>query len=378
MIRLATVIDTFDLGGLELACLELLSRLDRDRFDPRIYTFRPGALVDRARDAGIPVVVGYDKPPMDREWREVDSQARERWGRELTDHMTNDGADICFTWGWPEAIEAARSAGVATIVERVDGPSLAARVVDKSACARVISESRMVRDLLLAQRERFGLSPKQVVLIRNGVDLERFDPDSIDAGAARQALGIPMDAFVVGTASRLSPEKNIAQVVAAFAAASKADASFAKAARLVLAGPDGGCREELEEQARTTGLDGRVFFTGAVSNVPALLSALDVFCLTSYTEGSPAAMLEAMAMALPIVTTPVGAVLEVLDGNAIVVDVMAPRETTNALLELFRDPVLRGRLGARSRHLARRYGIDRQVAHYERVLEQAWLETRAA
>ena len=236
----------------------------------------------------------------------------------------------------------------------------------------------MVRDLLLAQRERFGLSPRQVVMIRNGVDLERFDPRSVDASAARAALGIPADAFVVGTASRLSPEKNLAQVVAAFAAASKAEPSFANVAWLVVAGPDGGSRPALEAQALAEGLNRRVLFTGAVSDVPALLSAADVFCMTSYTEGSPAAMLEAMAMALPIVTTPVGAILEVLDGNAIVVDVMAPRETTEALLALFHDPALRLRLRARSRQLARRYGIDRQVAHYERVLEEAVAETRGA
>jgi glycosyltransferase involved in cell wall biosynthesis len=377
VIRIGAVVDTFDLGGFELACLDLLRRLDPGRFGSRIYSFRPGALVEVARAAGIPVVVGHDKPPMDRDWREEDGQARGTWAVRLAQLMAADRIDLCLTWAWPEAVEAARSAGVRSVVERVDGPSLAARVPDKSGCTRVIVESRAVRDLLLAQRDRFRLDPRRLVVIRNGVDLDRFDPARIDAAAARAALGIPLDAFVAGTVARLAPEKNLGQLLAAFAQASSADPALARWGRLVLAGPDGGSRDALVQRATDLGIADRVLFTGATSDPAAVLGALDVFCITSYTEGSPQALLEAMAMARPVIATPVGAVLELIDGTALFVDVMAPGATAAAIVDLFHDSALRRRLGTRGREIARHHGVAAQVRHYGRVLEDAFREGAA-
>ena len=70
-------------------------------------------------------------------------------------------------------------------------------------------------------------------------------------------------------------------------------------------------------------------------------------------EGSPFAMLEAMAMGLPIVSTSAGALAEMLDDNAIIVDPVAPLATMHALMLLHRRPDLRVTLGRRSRVLAR-------------------------
>lgn len=377
MIHLAAVVDTFDIGGFELACLDLLRRLDRSRFQPVVYSFRPGALVARAEADGIPVVVGHDKRPEDREWTDADSRARLDWGNRLAELMVADKIDVCLTWAWPEAIAAARSAGVGAVVERVDGPSLVDRVPDKAGTVTIV-ESRAVRDILIVQRERFGIDPRRLVMIRNGIDLERFDPSRVDARAARDALGIPSDAFVVGTIARLAPEKNLGQIVTAFAQAAADDEQFRSEGWLVVAGPDGGSEQELRSLAQELGVAERVIFPGTIDDQPSLLAALDVFCITSYTEGSPAAVLEAMAMARPVVATPVGALPELLDGNAILVDVMAPRATVAALLELFRDRELRDRLGARGRAIARRWPVGRQVRRYERVLEDAWRESQSA
>ena len=377
MIRIGAVVDTFDLGGFELACLDLLRRLDPEKFTSSVYAFRPGSLVLQAREAGIPVVVGHDKQPADREWVDADTRAREAWTARLVELLSAAKVDVCLTWAWPEAIPAARAAGVRAVVERVDGPSLAIRVADKSDIARVIVESRTVRDVLLVQRERVRLDPRRVVVIRNGVDLERFDPRRFSRESARASLGLPRDGWVVGTVARLAPEKNLAQAIAAFAMARNADASFAHRAWLVLTGPDGGSRADLEQIAAENGIGDRVVFSGPTSDQPAVLAAFDAFVTTSYTEGSPAAVLEAMAMGLPLVATPVGALLELIDGNALLVDVMAPRATCEAFLNLFRAPELGARLGARSRAIARRWGVARQVRHYERVIEEAWREATA-
>ena len=374
MIRIAAVIDTFDVGGFELACLELLSRLDPARFSSSIHAFRPGELVDRARSAGIPVTVGHDKPSTDRRWKVADLRARLRWTDQLATSMAAERADLCFVWGWPEAISAAQAAGVPAIVERVDGPALSARVADKSACTRVIVESDLVRSILLAQRRRFGVDARRVVVVRNGVDLERFDAQRGGRGAARSALGLPPEALVVGTLARLSAEKNLGQLINGFAAAMGESSLVAERGWLVLAGPDGGSRAALERQAARSAARDRIVFTGPLEDRAALLGALDVYCTTSYTEGTPAAVLEAMAMGLPIVATPVGALLEMLDGNVLIVDVMAPRETALAIVELGTDTQLRKRLGARSLALSKRWSMDAHVARYEEVLADAHAE----
>jgi glycosyltransferase involved in cell wall biosynthesis len=250
-------------------------------------------------------------------------------------------------------------------------------VADKSACTKVVCQSGTVRQVLVAQRERLRLDPARVEVIHNGVDLARFDPASIDRAAARASLGLPRDAFVVGSVARLAPEKNLGLLLRGFAAASRMSREVAVHGRLVLSGPDGGCRAELEQEAKDAGVADRVLFTGLVTDTERVFGAMDVFGLTSYTEGTPAALLEAMAMARPIVATPVGGVLEMVDGNAILVDVISPRQTAVAIVELARDAALRRHLGTRSRELATGWSIEATVSRYEQVLEEAWQEASA-
>jgi glycosyltransferase involved in cell wall biosynthesis len=292
--------------------------------------------------------------------------------------LARDRIDVCLVYGWPEAITAARTAGVRAIVESVDGGLLATRVQDKAALTRVICESRHVRGLLLAQRTLLGLDPSRVEVIPNGVDLERFDPRRVDRAAARATLGLPADAFIVGSLARLAPVKNLAQLVDGFAVFAKKNRRAAGHARLVLAGPDGGERAALEERAADLGIGDRVLVPGMVANAAEALRAFDVFALTSWFEGRPYALLEAMAMGLPIVATPVGAVPELLDDNAIIVELMAPLPTARALATLSADPGLRERLGRRSRVLARRSSMDRMVGRWERMLEAVLDDSQVA
>ena len=77
-------------------------------------------------------------------------------------------------------------AGVRAVVERVDGLGLISRVRDKSACQRIICQSRTIRGLLLSQRELLRCRPKQIVVVPNGIDLRRFDPSRYDRDRCRK------------------------------------------------------------------------------------------------------------------------------------------------------------------------------------------------
>ncbi len=383
MIRVGFVGDHLEIGGLEVGCIELIRRLDRARFAPYLYSFRPGLLLSQAQATGVPIMIGHDKPGLDQTWTEADSAARVRFRTTLAERLRADAIDVCMVYGWWDGVTAAQDAAIGAIVERLDGPTLAARISDKSPCRRVICESRGIRDLVLAQRELLRCRPEQLVVIPNGIDLERFDPRRYDRARCRQALGLSADDFAIGSVARLAPEKNLSHLLQAvrYLIDSAAQQPHSRATippiKVVVAGPDQGCRAALEAEAGALAIADRVRFPGPRSDIPEFLAALDVFTLTSIYEGSPFALVEAMAMGLPVVATHVGAMAEVIDGNGFLVGPFSPEQTGRALGQLLLDSSLRARLGARSREVAQRYDLGQMVRSYEAVILQALAESRS-
>jgi glycosyltransferase involved in cell wall biosynthesis len=152
-----------------------------------------------------------------------------------------------------------------------------------------------------------GVAGSKVELIENGVDTERFRPDS--KPLPRTANGIPEDAFVFGSALRLSPEKNPLGLLDAFAAVLK---QFPRC-WLALAG-DGPLHTAVSAHACELGIEGHVRLLGTREDLEQFYPMLDCFVLPSLTEGLPLALLEAMAAARPLVSTAVGQVPGVLSG----------------------------------------------------------------
>jgi glycosyltransferase involved in cell wall biosynthesis len=143
-------------------------------------------------------------------------------------------------------------------------------------------------------------------VIPNGIDAVRFSPRPEARRKARAELGIPENAWVVGTVGRLSPEKNQALLVDAVAPLLDADR------QLVIVG-DGPEREPLRLRIAATWRAQFVHMTGARSDAENLLAAFDAFALTSRSEGLPLVLLEAMAMRLPVVSTSVGGVPDLVE-----------------------------------------------------------------
>lgn len=376
MIRVGFICDSFEVGGLEQSCLEVMRRLDRSRYRPYFYSFRPGTLLPEIERLDIPFTIGHDKPGADPTWDETDVAARARYDDTLTQRLAIDRIDVCLIYAWRDAVKIARKAGVSAMIERLDGPGLAGRVVDKAALDAIICESRFARQSLLAQRRLLGCRREQIIVIPNGIDLARFDPDRYDRGASRDALGIGATDFVIANVARLAPEKNLSMLLRAVAnVVLKPDARALRTVtgsiRLVLAGPNRGCRAELETQARELGIADRVHFLGERSDVPEILRACDVFAITSLYEGVSIAMLEGIAMGLPIVATQVGALAECIDGNGILIAPLDAPSLSNAIVRLSEDPVLRRYMGQRSSALARRHDANEMVRAYESVIDGA-------
>ncbi|HEX2066080.1 MAG TPA: glycosyltransferase, partial [Candidatus Thermoplasmatota archaeon] len=149
---------------------------------------------------------------------------------------------------------------------------------------------------------RWALGRRPVVQIPNGVDETRFHPGPAAGRAWRAAWGLPEDAPVVLTVSRLVGHKGTDQAIQAFARWSKGRPQ----ARHVIVG-DGPERPHLEQQARRLGIAGQVLFTGALpdAQLPAAYQGADAFLfLPTGTEGHPLNMLEALGCGLPVVAPP--------------------------------------------------------------------------
>ncbi|MGQ0720849.1 MAG: glycosyltransferase [Candidatus Eiseniibacteriota bacterium] len=197
----------------------------------------------------------------------------------------------------------------------------------------------------LAQRGLLGRTPGRH--IPNAVDGERFSPG--DRGAARVRLGLPRDAFIVGTVSRLVPQKSVIDLIHA---AVRLPAAF-----VVIVG-DGPERPLLEQAARPLGE--RILFLGHRDDVAELLRAFDVFVLCSRWEGEPLVLLEAMATAIPWVSAANTAAREILEsgGGGLIVPVGEPDELARVLAELAGAPESRSAIGETGRRAVQGRSAD--------------------
>jgi glycosyltransferase involved in cell wall biosynthesis len=216
----------------------------------------------------------------------------------------------------------------------------------------------------LIEREHFPAA--KVNVIPNGVDTYRFRslPDS--GLAVRAKLGIPPIAPVCGIVAALRPEKNHALFLraAGLAAKHRPDAHFV----VVGEGPE---RTKLERVAIEAGVGSCTHFVGSRSDIPQVLSAFDVFALTSHNEANPVSILEAMACEIPIVSTRVGSVAEsVADGQTgYLVEPGDANGLAHHWMTLFADRTLARSLGMAGRQAVEaNWSLDRMVAGYERLI----------
>ena len=230
------------------------------------------------------------------------------------------------------------------------------------ATARIVTTGEALKRQLV---ERNGYPESRIESVPTGVDATRFAPG--DRAAARQKVGLPADAPLVGIVATLRSWKGHRYLVEALA-------GLPEKAMLVIVG-DGPQREALEKLVRNLKLEARVRFAGNQRDVLPWLQALDVFALPSYAnEGVPQALVQAMLVGLPCVTTHAGSIAELaIDGStALVVKPQDVESLRGALQKLLDDADLSRRLGeAARRHCAEGFSyekmLDRMEAVYRRV-----------
>jgi glycosyltransferase involved in cell wall biosynthesis len=205
-------------------------------------------------------------------------------------------------------------------------------------------------------------------IIPNGINTAGFERPASAGARWRSQEGLGKEAVVCATVARFAAQKNLHVLVEAF----KVVAAIEPKAVLVLAG-DGPERDSLEQSCVSLRRTGRVRFLGRRSDVPDLLAASDVFVLSSKWEGNPLSVMEAMAAGLPVLSTAVGGVPELIQ-DGVTGRLIAEGSTSalaDAILAMTLDRSQRIAMGHAARQRARALFDKRAMANgYAAIYDQ--------
>lgn len=227
------------------------------------------------------------------------------------------------------------------------------------ALAVSASTATFVRDARLVR-------PERIRIVYLGAPLDEFGRERTapEVAEARARLGIPPDAFAVGTVTRLHDSKGNQYLVEAAARVVRERPGT----RFYLVG-EGPLRDALEQQAQSLGLGDRFVFAGFMRDVAAAWSAFDLCAFPSLWEGTPLTVFEAMAMGKAIVATDADGLTDVLAAGdtARIVPKADAAALADAIVALIDAPDERARLGAAARLASREYDIATFVRKMERL-----------
>jgi glycosyltransferase involved in cell wall biosynthesis len=340
-IRVAYMIDTFDVGGTELNAIRTLEALDSTRFETTVFHLQAaGPLRARYEALGVRMVYlpisGFRSPQT--LWQALRLAMLLRRLHIQVVHCHDVYTNI-FAAPWARVLGRCGVLASRRWLFEVPRPELnALNRWSYRFAHRVLANSASVVRLLTEQE---SIAADKIVEIPNFLGPEAFGVQ--EPGQRLEALrqwGIPDGAFVVGIVARLAPVKNHALLFRAVQA-------MGDDTHLVLIG-DGGERRSLQILAEELGIAARVHFLGTIVSADNTHQYFDVSVLCSRSEGFPNTIIEALAARRPVVATRVGGVVDVVDDG--VTGLLVPSEDvaalTQALQRLRADPELRTRLGA--------------------------------
>jgi len=366
--RVMLFTDSFIHGGTERQLVEALRRLDRGKYEITVGCLKKrGPFLADIQALGLPIV----EIPL----QSFFAASTMKWFFWLVEYFRENRVDVVHAFDFYTAVfvvPAARLAGVPVVLasrrelagDRTPWQQRALRVACWLATA-IVANSRAAGSRLTGFRD--ALTTK-VTVIPNSIDLDAFRPER-SPDEVRRELGVGQ-APLVGLLAALRLEKDIPTFLRAAAEVHRS----VPTARFLLIG-DGEERARLLRLAAELGIAQQTIFAGDRRDVPALLTALDVFVLSSTTESFPNAVLEAMAAGRPVVATDVGGIPELVE-DAVTGYLVAPGDTvemSQRIWRLLQDPAECRRMGAAGRaRVAREFTPakmkQRLEALYDRML----------
>ena len=363
-LRVMFLVTSMPVGGAETLLVNLIRRLDRERFAPELCCLKERGPLGEALSSEVPTHARL----LAHKWdvRVLPRLVRLFRKRQVDAVITVGAGDKMF-WG-RIAARLAETPVIAAALHSTgwpDGVGRLNRMLTHVTDAFIGVAQSHGRHLV----EVKGFPKHKVHVIPNGVDTQRFAPPP-DVHALRAALGISPSAPVVGIVAALRPEKNHAL----FLQAARRVLDQLPQAQFVIVG-DGPERPRLERQVRELGLAEAVHFLGNREDVPAVVSTFDVFALSSDNEANPVSILEAMSLGKPVVATQVGSIAEsVHDGRTgYLVPVGDAPAMAERWLELLDNPLEAKSLGAAGRaQVVAHSSLSAMIDGYEQLIEQIY------
>ncbi len=368
------VVTKLELGGAQKQALSLMRHLNKEEYQVFLFTARDGLLMDEALAiSGITIKKSRFLERLINPLKdlialfEIYSFIREKQIDIVHTHSSKSGIIGRF---------AARLSGVKIIIHTVHGWSFNDYQPFWTRLLYVWLErwiggftDRLI--VVSCYDQEKGLSnaiasENRYSLIRYGIDYAEFSGKQ-DAGKARQELGIGPDDLVVGMIACFKPQKSPGDFVRLAGLINR----FLPRVKFVLVG-DGALREDIEDLISEYNLQKNVFLLGWRDNVPEVLSAIDVFVLTSLWEGLPISVLEAFVSRKPVVATDTGGIREVVSENK--TGFLVPPADFKAMAEkvkiLLNDKNLRLKIGDNAySSLGVSYRLDYMVSSTKELYE---------
>jgi glycosyltransferase involved in cell wall biosynthesis len=377
-LSVVTLVDTLGTaGGAERLAVDVVRRLDPDRFDPVLCISRwspdqgrgaGAAVLDELRRSGVRFLGLQRSSSLSvASWRPLISLLR----RERVDilHAHKFGSNV-----WASLIGSVARTPVVIAHEHTwsyQGRP-ARKLLDRYLIApRVDAFVAVSREDRRRMIEVEGIDPAKIRFIPNGIAM----PPDQEHGDLREELGIGEDDPVIGAVSRLRAQKAYDVLLRASATLRQ---RFPRL-RVLIAG-EGEERPRLEALIEELGLASTVSLLGHRPDVPALLEILDIAVSSSDFEGSPLSVMEYMAAGKAVVATRVGGVPDLIEHgvHGLLVERRDPDALAAAVGELLGDPGRAAAMGARARQRRREeFDIEVTVRRVEALYEELWARSAA-
>jgi glycosyltransferase involved in cell wall biosynthesis len=352
------VINSFLAGGAERSLVEMLPRLVEEGVTPIIASlyYREVGFEEEVREAGYDV-------------RLLSGEGRIGKALALRKLIQQESPDLVYTSlfdadlaGWLATIGLdvpliSNLANTAYDSARLADPNIDERrlrvirsidgYTSRHGTDHFHAVSHAVKDSTV---ETLGVDPDRITVVKRGRDADRLGRRTSERRVeARSRLGIPEDALVVVTVGRQEYQKGHRFLIEAFV---KVVADHPNA-HLLITGREGHSSAQLEQLMDSLGLGASITILGHRSDVPEVLAASDIFAFPSLYEGLGGALIEALALELPVVASDIPALREVVrEGeNALLVPPADPVALATAITSLLDDPHMMAEYGTRSREI---------------------------
>ncbi len=363
-LRVLEVIRQGQIGGGESHMLDLVGNLNKEQFEPLVLSFTDGPMLDRLSSMNVKWFLINTTKPFDN-----------RVTGEVVELMKTERIDLVHAHGtraMSNVVWASKKLKL-PVIYTIHGWSFHSGQSLPTRLARIASEQYLTHKAscnisVSASNQSTGkrsLLSFDSVVINNGIDLKKFDPDK-NYKDIRKELDINDDTLLVGFIARMTYQKAPLVMVQAF---KEFVDQYPQTHMLMVGGGD--MDEEVQDLIKKEGLKDNITPVPFRQDVPDLLSAIDIYCLPSFWD---LGLIEAMAMKKPVIATHVDGTSELISNNVngLLIEPGSVPELKNALLKLATNDDIRKKMGLAAYQVAKENHDVNKMVHNVELLYQRY------